>query len=247
MSENPIPGFVTVRTSSTRLPAKCLLPFGEGNVLEHVIRRARAFGIDPIVCTSVDSSDDVIEKIATQEGVSCFRGSLVNKLKRWSDCAEHFSLNTFHTVDADDPFFDGDEIKRSMRLLKDNEYEMVCPTKSSSSGGASVGYSLTTEIVKRACSTLPVDTDTEMMWYYIHRIPNLRAVVLTEDQHLPFKIRLTLDYEEDYWLLESVRRIVGGLAARQTVNHLFLSNPDLYKINWFRNEAWKTGQLSKKI
>ena len=247
MSENPIPGFVTVRTSSTRLPAKCLLPFGEGNVLEHVIRRSRAFGIDPIVCTSVDQSDDVIEKIATLEGVPCFRGSLVNKLKRWSDCAERFSLNAFHTVDADDPFFDGDEIKRSMRLLKDSEYEMVCPTKSSSSGGASVGYSLTAELVKRACSTIPVDTDTEMMWYYIDRIPNLRSVVLPEDQHLPFKTRLTLDYEEDYWLLESVRRIVGGLATRQTVNHLFLSNPDLYKINWFRNEAWKAGQLSKKI
>ena len=71
-----IPGFVTVRTSSTRLPAKCLLPFGDGNVLEHVIRRARAFGIEPIVCTSIDSSDDLIEKIAGTEGVCCFRGSL---------------------------------------------------------------------------------------------------------------------------------------------------------------------------
>jgi len=28
---------------------------------------------------------------------------------------------------------------------------------------------------------------------------------------------------------------------------LFLSNPDMYKINWFRNEEWKAGQLSKKV
>ena len=247
MSENPIPGFVTVRTSSSRLPAKCLLPFGDGNVLEHVIRRARAFGIDPIVCTSVDSSDDVIEKIATQEGASCFRGSLVNKLKRWSDCAAQFSLNAFHTVDADDPFFDGDEIKRSMRLLIESDYDMVCPTESSSSGGASVGYSLTAEIVKRATAAIPIDADTEMMWYYLEKIPNLRTVVLPEDHPLLFKARLTLDYEEDYWMLESVRRIVGGLASRQAVNQVFLSNPEFYQINWFRNEAWKASQLSKKI
>jgi spore coat polysaccharide biosynthesis protein SpsF len=247
MSENLIPGFVTVRTSSTRLPAKCLLPFGDCNVLEHVIRRALAFGIDPIVCTSLDSSDDVIEKIATQEGVSCFRGSLVNKLKRWSDCAAHFSLNAFHTVDADDPFFDGDEIKRSICMLTENDYDMVCPTESSSSGGASVGYSLTADIVKRAIATIPVDADTEMMWYHMEKIPNLRSAVLPEYQPVPIKVRLTLDYEEDYWMLESVRRIVGGLASRRDVNQLFLSNPDLYKINWFRNEAWKTGQLSKKI
>jgi spore coat polysaccharide biosynthesis protein SpsF (cytidylyltransferase family) len=60
-------------------------------------------------------------------------------------------------------------------------------------------------------------------------------------------MRLTLDYEEDYWLLESVRRMVGNLASRDKVDRLFLSNPDLYKINWFRNDEWKAGQLSKKI
>jgi len=247
MSELTVPGFVTVRTSSTRLPAKCLLPFGDGNVLEHVIRRARAFGVEPIVCTSIDNSDDVIEQIAGTEGVRCFRGSLSNKLKRWSDCAAHFGLEAFHTVDADDPFFDGDEIKRSMTLLSVGSLDMICPTESSSSGGASVGYSLTADVVKRASVYLSEETDTEMMWYYLEKIPGLRSAVLTDSKLLPPKIRLTLDYEEDYWLLESVRRIVGNLAPRQAINNVFSRNPDLYKINWFRNEEWKMGQLAKRI
>jgi len=247
MTDKTIFGLVTVRTSSTRLPAKCLLPFGDGNVLTHIIRRARAFGIEPIVCTSVDPSDNIIEKIAVDEGAKCFRGSLRNKLKRWSDCAAHFGLAAFHTVDADDPFFDGDEIKASMHLLAGGHYDMVCPTISSSAGGASVGYSLTAEIVNRASDLIPAETDTEMMWYHMEKIPNIRTQVLPEDRPLPFKVRLTLDYEEDYWLLESVRRISGNLATRQDINHLFLTNPDLYKINWFRNEDWKAGQLSKKL
>ncbi len=108
-----IPGFITVRTTSSRLPAKCLLPFGDGmNVLQHIIRRAKHFNIDPIVCTSTDSSDDAVERIAQLENAKCFRGSLANKLKRWADCADHFGLVAFHTVDADDPFFDGDEMRR---------------------------------------------------------------------------------------------------------------------------------------
>jgi hypothetical protein len=37
------------------------------------------------------------------------------------------------------------------------------------------------------------------------------------------------------------------LAEREEVNQLFLSNPDFYKINWFRNEEWKAGQLSKRV
>jgi spore coat polysaccharide biosynthesis protein SpsF len=247
MPEQTIFGFITVRASSTRLPGKCLLPFGDGNVLEHVIRRTRSFGIEPVVCTSIDSRDDVIEQIALAEGVRYFRGSLLNKLKRWSDCAAHFRLKAFHTVDADDPFFDIDEIKASMHLLVDGNYDMVCPTISSSAGGASVGYSLTAEIVKRASDAIPLETDTEMMWYHMEKIPNIRTQVLPEKNLVPFKVRLTLDYEEDYWLLETVRRIVGNLASRQDINHLFLTNPDLYKVNWFRNEAWQAGQLAKKF
>jgi spore coat polysaccharide biosynthesis protein SpsF len=247
MSSEPIIGLVTVRTSSSRLPQKCLLKFGESTVLNHIIRRAIAYGIVPIICTSTDPSDDIIEKIAAEEGVKCFRGSLQNKLKRWSDCAEYFRIYSFHTVDADDPFFDGEEIKRSMKLLAEDGLDMVFPTESSSAGGASVGYSLTAEIVKRASDSIPVDADTEMMWYYLEKVSNLRVKVLPEAYSLPFKVRLTLDYEEDYWLLESVRRITGNLAKRKEVNQLFLSNPDFYKINWFRNDEWKAGQLSKRL
>ena len=42
-----INGMITVRSQSTRLPEKCFLPFGDGNVLEHIIRRAKFFEINP--------------------------------------------------------------------------------------------------------------------------------------------------------------------------------------------------------
>ena len=92
-----IPGFVTVRTASTRLPQKCLMPFGEVNVLEHVIQRAIHFNLDPIVCTTTDNSDNIIQEIAKNENVKCFRGSVENKLKRWLDCCDYFKINKFHS------------------------------------------------------------------------------------------------------------------------------------------------------
>ena len=240
-------GFITVRTSSTRLPKKCLLPFGESTVLNHIIRRAVLYSFEPIVCTSTSKEDDIIEEIANKEGVKCYRGSLDNKLQRWLDCANHFNIDTFHTIDADDPFFDGDEMISSMKMLQEEGVDMITPTESSSAGGASVGFSLTTDIVKRACKDLDKDTDTEMMWYYIEKVPDLKTKILPETRRKISNMRLTLDYEEDYWLLESVRRILGNLASRDEVDKLFLSNSDMYKINWFKNEEWKAGQLSKKI
>ena len=242
-----VTGFITVRTSSTRLPKKCLLPFGESTVLNHIIRRAVSYDINPIVCTSTSKEDDIIEEIANKEGVKCYRGSLDNKLQRWLDCANHFNIDTFHTIDADDPFFDGDEMISSMKMLQEEGVDMITPTESSSAGGASVGYSLTTDIVKRACKDLDKDTDTEMMWYYIEKVPDLKTKILPETRKNITKMRLTLDYEEDYWLLDSVCRILGNLTSRDKVDQLFLSNPDMHKINWFRNEEWQSAQVRKII
>ena len=240
-------GFITVRTSSTRLPNKCLLPLGDETVISHVVKRAIFYGIEPIICTSTDKSDDILEEISKELGVKCFRGSLVNKLKRWSDCAEHFNVNSFHTIDADDPFFDGSEMIESLNLLASGGYDVVFPTESSSAGGASVGYSLTREVIKKALINLEDDTDTEMMWFYLEKLDGVRMAILAESRPQISGIRLTLDYEEDYWLLASIARILGNSASRDAVNQLFLNNPDLAKVNFFRNEEWKEAQLSKNI
>ena len=241
-----ITGLITVRSTSKRLPRKCFLPFGEWTIIEHIIKRTKHYGIDPILCTSIDSDDDELEKIAHQENIKVFRGSLVNKLKRWYDCCEYFQIDRFHSIDADDPFFDGELIHQSMDLL-DNGYDVVCPTKSSSSGNASVGYSLTKNIIKIALEPIKDNTDTEMMWYVLNKVKNIKKVILPEVDQKPFKVRLTLDYEEDYWLLESVRKIVGNLADRSAVDQVFINNPDMYKINWFRNKEWELGQKEKSL
>ena len=240
-------GFITVRTSSTRLPNKCLLPLGDETVISHVVKRAISYGIEPIICTSTDKSDDILEEISKELGVKCFRGSLVNKLKRWLDCAERFNVNSFHTIDADDPLFDGKEMIASLDLLRSKDCDVVCPTESSSAGGASVGYSLTTAIIKKALENLDPDTDTEMMWYYLEKVSQIKMEILPEASNANIKVRLTLDYEEDYWLLASIVRILGNSASRDAVKQLFLNNPDFSKINFFRNKEWKDAQLAKKI
>ena len=240
-----ISAIITVRTASSRLSKKCLLPFGNYNVLEHIIHRTKFYGLDPIVCTTLEKSDNIIEKIANVEKVKLFRGSTHNKLKRWLDCCKFFGIKKFHTVDADDPFFDGNEMKRSMELL-DKGYDLVSPTLSSSSGSASVGFSIKTEIIARACQTISENEDTEMMWHYTSKVKGIKQTILPEINKDPLNIRLTLDYEEDYWLLVTVQRILGNFCSRKSVDDLFKKNPDFFKVNWFRNEEWSKNQEKKK-
>ena len=240
-----IPAFITVRSSSTRLPEKCFLPFGTGSVLEHVIRRVKHYDLDPIVCTTSEVTDDTIIELA-KCNVKFFRGPVENKLLRWSQCCEHFDLKSFHSVDADDPFFCGDEVKRSYDLLQTG-FDMVTPSPSSSGGGATVGYSLTANIVKRASLATSHDQDTEMIWSYIEKVPGLSKIILDDPKDNIISTRMTLDYHEDYVLLEAIRLIVGNLATREEVCKVIENNPDLVYVNSFRSEEWSTNQKNKSL
>ena len=235
-------GLITVRTSSSRLPNKCLLPFGENNVLTHVINRTKFYNIEPIICTSIDESDDVIESIAKTENVKYFRGHLINKLKRWSDCVNHFKIEQFHTIDADDPFFDGNEMEQSMNLLKQEKADVITTTKTSASGAASVGYSFSSKFINQASSLFPGNIDTEMVWNFLDKVEGVKKITLPETKDQNLKMRLTLDYEEDYWLLSSLNRILGRNITRDKVEDFFKKNPEFYLINWFRSGDYLENQ-----
>ncbi len=235
---------ITVRVSSARLPRKCLLEFGGVNVLEHVIERTKWGGFAPLVCTTENADDDVIERIAKNRDCALFRGSEKDKLHRWMMACDTYGVDAFHTVDADDPFFDPELGQLSLALLKEEKLDLVYP--SSNTYLASVGYSLTAEVVRKACDIKTTD-DTEMMWYHVEKVPGLKATELRVTNARIRDVRLTLDYQEDYWLLRTVLRILGPHAQRADIENLFSKNPDLTKINWFRNSEWKQVQESKRV
>jgi spore coat polysaccharide biosynthesis protein SpsF len=244
-----INGMITVRSQSMRLPKKCFLPFGDCNVLEHVIRRVKHFDINPIVCTTTEVTDDKIVKIAKTEDVQYFRGSVKDKLMRWRDACRENGIEKFVSIDADDLFFDEELSYQSIETLG-NSYDIVKHPAQQPNNGyyeGCVGYSIRLDIIEKACELKNTD-DTEMMWNFIEKVSGVRVGHLqVNDDDVSCPIRLTLDYEEDYWLMRTILRILGAFASRRQIAHLFSSNPDLYKINWFRNYDYKAAQIDKSV
>ena len=242
MSKFEFTGFVTVRTSSSRLPKKCLLPFGNDNIISHIIKRTQAYNIEPIVCTSIEQTDDIIEDICNKKKIKVFRGSINNKIKRWCNCASHFNIDYFHTIDADDPFFDGNEMKRSMQLLKNENLDFVEPYDYSKAGAGVLGYSFKSKYLSSVNSRILENTNTEHLPKYIYNNDHYKKKTLEQIENIEINMRLTLDYEEDFILLNFVRRLLGNLATREDINNLFIQNPDLHKINWFRKDDYLSNQ-----
>tara|TARA_B100001769_G_C22112236_1_gene602090 strand:+ start:3956 stop:4687 length:732 start_codon:yes stop_codon:yes gene_type:complete len=235
---------ITVRSSSNRLPRKCFLSFGNMTVIEHMIKRVKHYKLKPIICTTNESEDVEIVNISRKLGVDYFCGSSINKLMRWRDCCRKFKIKIFHTVDADDLFFCGKEVLRSLSVLKKG-YDMVSPSPSAANGGCTVGFSLTSNVVERACDNLHVDTDTEMMWNFIEKLQNIKIKELEDPKESIIKERMTLDYPEDYVMLKNILSKVGNLGSREEIARILKDNPDIARINSFRNKQWKDNQLKK--
>jgi spore coat polysaccharide biosynthesis protein SpsF (cytidylyltransferase family) len=218
---NPIPVFITVRTASTRLPNKCLLPLGDCKVIEHVIRRCKHAEFRPIVCTTTNDEDTILEHIASIEDVEVFCGDL-DPHKRWMQCAETFDIWSFHALDCDDPYFCPKEVERSYSYMNDLKLHCVMPTKLSSEYALGlVGTSLSRRKGK-----------TKILPDVMH------------DEFKGHRFRLTLDYEEDYWLMQTIaRNSITWKDSRENVERA-LENP-LYYINDFRNEDWRANQCKE--
>lgn len=240
-----VAAFISVRSASTRLPRKCFLEFGGQTVLEHVVRRALHYGLAPVVCTTDLKEDDEIEELCRKFKWPIFRGASSNKMKRWLDCCNTLSIEKFHSVDADDPFFCGDEVKRSMRMLDEQQLDIVEPTINSSNGKATVGYSLRKSLIAKALADVDEKTDTEMMWGFIDRLGNVRKARLSGDDDGTQFSRRTLDYNEDYVFLYALLKMVGPFASLGEVDSLIQKVPELTKINATRNEDWKNLQQEK--
>ncbi len=216
-----VPILITARCGSSRLPDKHMLDLGGIPVIEHVVRRCEHFGFDPYVC--VPDRD----RGAFSEVTSClnvFGGDEKNVEVRLIECANHYGLGVFHHIDGDDPFFDRDMVVESIRLFLGHNFSRVLPSIYSQSGTGLVGTSFNLKANKDATEE-----------------------ILPDPAHQVWPMRLTLDYPEDYHLIQTVNRIVGGcMAPRWAVDEAFQRNPDLHKVNWFRNAEWKERQRREK-
>jgi spore coat polysaccharide biosynthesis protein SpsF len=240
-----INGFITVRSSSSRLPRKCFLDFFGINVLEHIILRCKLGGINPIVCTTNRKRDDKIIKIAKSLKVSYFRGPEVNKILRWYLCCIKFKIKAFHTIDADDLFFDWNAVKKSMRELDTSSKDIIFPSLISRSGGASEGYSIQARCLKKLFYLYPLLRKKKYNTEIIEPFFNKKKFKFKTFKGMFYQMknaRLTLDYEEDYKFLKKLGENCGSFNNRKNINIFLKKRKKLLKINLKKNFLWKKKQ-----
>ena len=116
------------RMSSSRLPGKTLMPFGETSLLEHIVRRIEAGGIARehiVVCTSTAEDDAVILRSAESLGCGAFAGSLNNVSLRILDAASAYGMERFSLVLGDNPWVDPGQVRDVQALAAARPYDYI--------------------------------------------------------------------------------------------------------------------------
>lgn len=234
-----------VRSSSSRLPSKALMKIGDLTLIEHSIQRSLKFKMKPIICTSINSDDDVFEKIALQNKVAIFRGSLNNKLKRIIDCSNFYKLEFIHVIDVDDPYFDPIQIRKSISLLKNKKFGIIMPSVKSSKGLASVGYSYNINFLNSNIDSKEADNVEMLDNFFLNKKFKKKISKAENITYFNINARLTIDYIEDLKFFNCLNSIVGNFATRKKIEKVLFNNKDISKINYFRNNEWSKRQ--KKI
>jgi spore coat polysaccharide biosynthesis protein SpsF len=225
--------FLSTRLKSTRLPGKSLLKIKGKTVTDHLIDRIKAARrpSEIILCTSTNPKDDPLVEIAKNNGILHFRGSEEDKLDRYLNAAKEFGTDFIVVVDGDDIFCEPSFIDMCISEFGKSNADYVTVA------GAPVGavpFCMKRQALEKACR-LKNETDTEIWGSCFIDSGLFKTSFINPDAKLQRPdIRLTLDYREDFMLIEVIFESLykpGRIFTLLDIIRLLDRNPELVDIN----------------
>ncbi|MEU4559331.1 glycosyltransferase family protein [Actinoplanes sp. NPDC023936] len=226
-------GIIQARMGSTRLPGKVLRRLGGRTVLDRVVRAARDSGVleDLVVATTFEAADDAVADECARIGVACHRGPVDDVLTRFLGVLETRSADTVLRFTADCPLLDPHLVARAARVFEAAgvDYLTTSITRTLPRG-------LDVEVVRAAVlkeiDKLAYDHHRTHVTSYIYSHPaDFDVIGLTAQPDLSY-LRLTLDTEDDWKLIEAVIDHFGDApVAVRTLASWLDGQPELAALN----------------
>jgi spore coat polysaccharide biosynthesis protein SpsF (cytidylyltransferase family)/aryl-alcohol dehydrogenase-like predicted oxidoreductase len=189
------------RTSSVRLPGKVLLPIGGMPLAILCAKRLARDGLDVVVATSTDSSDDLLSEAVTAFGIKSFRGSLDDVLQRFVAATSDMEEDQIVIrATADNPVPDAAFLRDLIEFLQDSGG--VYATTGSPADGLPYGVSaeaLRIKVLREAACHATDGVDREHVTPWIRRHHPIERI----DRHRwgiadHSALRCTIDTFDDY-------------------------------------------------
>ncbi len=237
---------ITARSSSKRLNNKIMLDISKNQkCVDILIERSKLVGLPIILATSISKSDDkLVRYVKKKHKIIIFRGSLKNKVKRWYNCFLKHKLKSACFIDGDDLLFDYQLYKKNFIKAKTISIPYMLKNPKNIVTGAFtyiINFKFLEQIYKKSQKFKDVDV-IDRFYKNVNKIENIKLEKMLVNK----KIRLTLDYKDDYIFFKKLFKIFNSRSNTKEVIKYLEKHSELSKINFFLNKSWKLNQLKQK-
>lgn len=238
-------GLVAVRRRSSRLKDKALVDLnGKPLILQLLLRLKKSRRMDDIVlCTTTLPEDQLLVKIASENGFKSFAGSEEDVMDRFIKAGKREKADIVVRITGDNPLTDPAGIDRMIdgHIRSGADYTRT----------DNLPFGITAEVItfsalEKAFKLAEDSKNSEYMtWYFTQNPGFFKVNVLQAEAGIKRPhYRLTVDYPEDY---EMMKKIFQHFESRQdfTIGEVikFLDeNPDIASIN--SNVSQKKADIS---
>ena len=208
------------RTGSRRLPSKALLPIKNINLIELIIKRVKKFSdfvdADIVLATTNKNEDDVLEKIASKNGICHFRGNELNLVERTLAILKKLKYKNFCRVNGDCPLVDGNLIKKAYSHLNKN-YDLVTNIDVRTFPyGIAVEWVDSSVYIKYASNAF--NEEKEHVTKHLYRLKDkINFYNILNDRDLSH-FNLTIDTQKDY---ENFKKLISNASTENLIEMNF--------------------------
>lgn len=244
---NSILVFVTVRSSSTRLPNKALLKINNTPMLILLIKRiSHIKNSNIVVCTTTQQSDDHLVQLLEANNIVVFRGDNEDILNRLYRASLQFNADKFVVVEGDDLFCESQLVETTWKMLSNTDYEFIS-WENLPIGSSPVGIKVNKLkiLVEKKKSH---NTETGWIKFILGSGLFKNLILQHQDKQLHRSdIRLTIDYREDYELAKMLYKKLAANFSLIDIIRLIDNNHNLRKINESVKETYAENFKKKMI
>jgi len=203
---------VQARMTSTRLPGKVMKCVDGKPLLEYQIERLkRVKNADKIiVATTINASDDSIEKLCRRLNVDVFRGSEEDVLSRYYECMKKYGADIIVRITSDCPIIDPAEvdkvIKRFVNANGQLDYVSNSIQRTYPRGMDAEVFS--SKALEKAFRETKQSSDREHVTPYMYNNPNKFNIANVSYVRDESRHRWTVDTIEDFMLIEKIINVL---------------------------------------
>lgn len=236
---------IQARMGSERLPGKVMMEIGGKPMLYYVINQVKhCKDVEKIiVATTTLKEDDIIFDYVKSLKIETFRGSPLDVLDRYYQCAKKNKAKKIIRITADDPLVDPHVISKCIKKFESADYDYVSNTIKKNgndwvfdSNGFPIGIAMEVfsfEALERAWNMTKKPSDREHVTPFMKNTPNLFKLSNIESEEDYSNFRVTVDHKEDFTV---VKKLIENFPLNEVFNinkitTFFKQNNDLAKIN----------------